>query len=83
MTTQVVTNWKKEWFEIKDATYPNTAAHSRSGYSARAIRTRDLSTGQFNRVNGSRCEATLRGVAWHTITSQSENGKYQTQREYL
>ena len=28
MTTQVVTNWKKEWFEIEDATYLNTAAHT-------------------------------------------------------
>src|SRR5437660_11801914 len=28
MTTQVVTNWKKEWFDIEDATYLNTAAHT-------------------------------------------------------
>lgn len=28
MTTQVVTNWKKEWFEIEDATYLNTSAHT-------------------------------------------------------
>ena len=28
MTTQVVTDWKKEWFEIEDATYLNTAAHT-------------------------------------------------------
>jgi cysteine desulfurase / selenocysteine lyase len=28
MTTQVVTNWKREWFEIKDVTYLNTAAHT-------------------------------------------------------
>ena len=28
MTTQVVTTWKKEWFEIEDATYLNTAAHT-------------------------------------------------------
>jgi selenocysteine lyase/cysteine desulfurase len=28
MTTQVVTNWKKEWLEIEDATYLNTAAHT-------------------------------------------------------
>ena len=28
MTTQVVTNWKKEWFEIEDATYLNTAART-------------------------------------------------------
>jgi len=28
MATQVVTNWKKEWFEIEDATYLNTAAHT-------------------------------------------------------
>ena len=28
MTTQVVTKWKKEWFEIEDATYLNTAAHT-------------------------------------------------------
>src|SRR5437762_5778722 len=28
MTTQVVTNWKREWFEIEDATYLNTAAHT-------------------------------------------------------
>jgi uncharacterized damage-inducible protein DinB len=28
MTTQVVTNWKKEWFDIEDASYLNTAAHT-------------------------------------------------------
>ena len=28
MTTPVVTNWKKEWFEIEDAAYLNTAAHT-------------------------------------------------------
>ena len=28
MTTQVVSNWKKEWFEIEDATYLNVAAHT-------------------------------------------------------
>ena len=27
-TTQLVTDWKKEWFEIEDATYLNTAAHA-------------------------------------------------------
>jgi selenocysteine lyase/cysteine desulfurase len=26
--TQTVTDWRKEWFEIKDATYLNTAAHA-------------------------------------------------------
>src|SRR5215472_10724738 len=26
--TQAVTNWKKEWFDIEDATYLNTAAHT-------------------------------------------------------
>jgi hypothetical protein len=26
-TTQPVTDWKKEWFEIEDAAYLNTAAH--------------------------------------------------------
>jgi cysteine desulfurase/selenocysteine lyase len=26
--TRAVTNWKKEWFEIEDATYLNTAAHT-------------------------------------------------------
>ncbi|HXZ41038.1 MAG TPA: aminotransferase class V-fold PLP-dependent enzyme [Terriglobales bacterium] len=28
MATQAVTNWKKEWFDIEDATYLNTAAHT-------------------------------------------------------
>jgi len=28
MATQGVTDWKKEWFEIEDATYLNTAAHT-------------------------------------------------------
>jgi cysteine desulfurase / selenocysteine lyase len=28
MATQAVTDWKKEWFEIEDATYLNTAAHT-------------------------------------------------------
>jgi selenocysteine lyase/cysteine desulfurase len=28
MTTPVVTNWKKEWFEIEDAIYLNVAAHA-------------------------------------------------------
>ena len=28
MTTLVVTDWKKAWFEIEDATYLNTAAHT-------------------------------------------------------
>src|SRR4051794_17963761 len=28
MTPQVVTDWKQEWFEIEDATYLNTAAHT-------------------------------------------------------
>ena len=28
MTTLAVTDWKKEWFEIEDATYLNTAAHT-------------------------------------------------------
>lgn len=28
MTTPVVTNWKKEWFEIEDAIYLNLAAHA-------------------------------------------------------
>ncbi len=28
MTTQVESNWKKEWFEIEDAIYPNVAAHA-------------------------------------------------------
>src|SRR5713226_7323999 len=27
-TTQTVTDWRKEWFEIEDATYLNTAAHA-------------------------------------------------------
>jgi hypothetical protein len=27
-TTQPVTDWKKEWFEIEDAAYLNTAAHA-------------------------------------------------------
>ena len=27
-TIQTVTDWKKEWFEIEDATYLNTAAHA-------------------------------------------------------
>ena len=27
-TTQPVTDWKKEWFEIEDATYLNTSAHA-------------------------------------------------------
>src|SRR5216683_8059309 len=26
-TTQTVTDWRKEWFEIEDATYLNTVAH--------------------------------------------------------
>ena len=28
MAIQAVTDWKKEWFEIEDATYLNTAAHT-------------------------------------------------------
>jgi cysteine desulfurase / selenocysteine lyase len=28
VTTQTATNWRKEWFEIEDATYLNTAAHA-------------------------------------------------------
>jgi cysteine desulfurase/selenocysteine lyase len=28
MATQAVTDWKKEWFEIEDATYFNTSAHA-------------------------------------------------------
>src|SRR5215467_5000669 len=28
MAIQGVTDWKKEWFEIEDATYLNTAAHT-------------------------------------------------------
>ena len=28
MANQAVTNWKKEWFEIEDATYLNVAAHA-------------------------------------------------------
>src|SRR5271167_1951034 len=27
-TTHPVTDWKKEWFEIEDAAYLNTAAHA-------------------------------------------------------
>src|SRR5258707_14252915 len=27
-TTQTLTDWRKEWFEIADATYLNTAAHA-------------------------------------------------------
>jgi len=28
VTTQTATDWRKEWFEIEDATYLNTAAHA-------------------------------------------------------
>src|SRR5579864_9040347 len=28
MAKQAVTDWKKEWFEIEDATYFNTSAHA-------------------------------------------------------
>jgi hypothetical protein len=31
MATQGVTDWKKEWFDIEDATYLNTAAHNIHG----------------------------------------------------
>src|SRR5438552_16872471 len=27
-TTQTVSDWRKEWFEIEDATYLNTSAHA-------------------------------------------------------
>ena len=65
MTTQVVTNWKKEWFEIEDAIYLNVAAHAvMPRVSIRAVEV--LEVWQVCKIDG---QWKILSVAW-TICCQ-------------